>query len=380
MSPRRPPSASGSACAPTPRPARGSSRRVRDDGRRSAGQALGAASAAAADATAERLARACDSQRHPAIRAAQHLAALVAAQRGGAARDHERHASAATARFLDGPGEGRVRGWLRRMPRVSAATTSGQSCSGAGASASWKAPVGRSARSRRQARRRENQPAALAPGPLHQELARVKPRGAGGLCAVSASSSSASVAGGSRGRAGRSACPPRRAAGRARAEPGRPARRIGGATVQARAVEPLGPAGGGVDVGGDHQHGAVRARGQLRQPRVSPEVGPELGWQGAAPGGHRRRRHALHRRAARGGGSSAARVEPGAERLSAAAQRPSSSITGESTGAGSSALATAASPEASASRSASTRPTRARPCTGAVTRWPGASASPSGTA
>src|SRR6185503_4307256 len=80
-----------------------------------------------------------------------------------------------------------------------------------------------------------------------------------------------------------------------------------------------------------------------------------------------------------GGGSSERRVEPQDERLSPAAQRPSSSAASESTGTGSIARCSGFNAAASPSRSPTTTPTRARPWSGALTRWPRATTSPGGT-
>ena len=80
-----------------------------------------------------------------------------------------------------------------------------------------------------------------------------------------------------------------------------------------------------------------------------------------------------------GGGSSESRVEPHDDRLSPAAQRPSSSAASESTGTGSTARCSGFSPAGSPSRSPTTTPIRARPWSGALTRCPRATTRPEGT-
>ena len=80
------------------------------------------------------------------------------------------------------------------------------------------------------------------------------------------------------------------------------------------------------------------------------------------------------------GGTSDRRVDPRDERLSSAAHRPTSSAARDRIGAASTARSTARSPAGSPSRSATTIPTRARPCSGALTRCPTPTDMPSGTA
>ncbi len=80
------------------------------------------------------------------------------------------------------------------------------------------------------------------------------------------------------------------------------------------------------------------------------------------------------------GGTSDRRVDPRDERLSSAAHRPTSSAACDRIGAASTTRSTARSPAASPSRTATTIPTRARPCNGALTRCPTPTDMPSGTA
>ena len=71
-----------------------------------------------------------------------------------------------------------------------------------------------------------------------------------------------------------------------------------------------------------------------------------------------------------GGGESDSRVEPHDERLSSAAQRPSSSAARERTGTPSTGRAIVSSPRGSPSRRSTTMPVRTRPRSGALTRCP----------
>ena len=254
---------------------------------------------------------------------------------------------------------GSVRGWLRRMPRVSAAMISGQAslASGAAGAASLKAPDRAWCQRLDRGRAGEQyEPAAFTPGPLHEELARVQPRGARRLVrgvALVERAPAWRVA--ASGRAGPSACPPPRAAGRARRRT-----RPRGARRRRRRCPGARRRGARPRRAADSMSGATTSTGPSacaassasRASRArSVQSSGITGAADAAGIGGGATLSTLPRRGA--GGSSAARVEPGAERLSAAAQRPRSSITGESTGAGSSGSPMAASPAASASRSAS---------------------------
>ena len=211
--------------------------------------------------------------------------------------------------------------------------------------------------------------------PAARSRSRECSRGApGGLWAGSCSSIRTSVAGGGSGASSAERVPtttrarPREAANQAAAP-----LRLGDAAVEPGGVEPSRPARGRLAVGRDDERGAGLALAGTRRagPRAAASVqssGARGGPGAGAAGGDDGLGRALR---AAGGGSSESRVEPHDERLSAAAQRPSSSAASREHGHRLDGALQRLQPGRDRPRGApTTTPTRARPWSGALTRCP----------
>ena len=267
------------------------------------------------------------------------------------------------------------------MPRVSAVRIWGQ---GPGR-ASARAICPSCARHQRLHRRRggeQQEPAPVERGATQEQVPRVQARRArrlvGRVVLVDQGQRGRGRQRGEQGGAGADHHAAAPARGR---EPGAAPLRLGHPAVEADRVEPARPARGGLAVGRDDERGAGLPLEMLGEPGLAGDDPPRARARARDPAADRRAaRPSRPRRVAARGGSRDRRVEPHDERLSPAAQRVSSSAASDSTGTGSTARWSGFSAVASPSRSPTTTPTRLRPWSGALTRWPRVTSRPAGTA
>ena len=273
-----------------------------------------------------------------------------------------------------------VIGSRRRIPRVSATLTAGHAAGGAAASSIRRASarhhvstlgvaeVSTSATGSRRAR--------------SSTTSRVWMRGApGGLCAGSCSSISARRLPAASGASSAERVPTARCARPSASARHPAARSSSSAPESSRTTRPSFPrrvaqrAAASMS-GTSTRLGPVAAPMRSSSRRSRPW--PTKSWGRAASGAPAVSRGAVVPPRS-GGGSSAAHVEPSVDRLCVAIHRARSSCALERIGAGSTTAPSGLRVASLPSRTATTRPTRGPPCSGARTRWPGASVQSSGT-